>query len=185
MHKGLHRGGGPNQGLILILIGMSMIYLICGPSGAGKTKHAQEIAQDKQAIYLSIDECMKPLSFPDYPDANFLQMVLGEKVKICGAKILKESERLLAQNREVVLDVATFQRAHRDFIRNWAASVNSKVTLHYISAGPKIRRARVLKRNEEKGKTYSFNVPEWMFDWSESIFEPPSEDEGTILFNND
>jgi predicted kinase len=155
----------------------SRIYLICGLAGAGKTKYAREIAQEKQATHFSIDKYLNPPS---------LDLMAMHKNKLeCEARILKFSEQLLTQGRDVVLDIAAFQRADRDRIRNWATSINIPLTLYYVTASPVTRRARVLKRNKEKGDGYFFDVSDGLFDSVERFFEPPSEDEGAILVNND
>src|SRR5437762_4158253 len=106
-----------------------MIHLICGPSGAGKTTHAQRIAQEKQAIHLSIDECLKPLSIPDHPDWAYAETVLTRATR-CAGQILNEAKQLLDQNKDVVLDIATFRRLDRDSVRAWARNINSQLILH-------------------------------------------------------
>ncbi len=161
-----------------------MIHLLCGPSGAGKTTHAQKIAREKQAIHLSIDECLKPLSIPNHPDRAYAETVL-KKAEQCAGQILNQAKQLLDQNQDVVLDIATFRRVDRDNVRTWARNVNSKVILYYVSASLTTRRKRVLNRNAEKGKPYSFEVPEWWFNLAEAAFEQPSEDEAAIVINNE
>jgi predicted kinase len=161
-----------------------MIHLLCGPSGAGKTTHAQTIAREKEAIRLSIDECLKPLNIPNRRDWAYAQTVLI-KAEQCAGQILNKAKQLLAQNKDVVLDVATFRRIERDKVRAWAKNINSQIVLYYVSASLATRRKRVLNRNAEKGKAYSFEVPEWWFDLAEKAFEPPSEDEAAIIVDNE
>jgi predicted kinase len=43
-----------------------------------------------------------------------------QKAEWCAAKILQKAEQLLSQGKDVVLDIATFKREHRDTIRAWA-----------------------------------------------------------------
>lgn len=48
---------------------------------------------------------------------------------------------------------------------------------HYIKAPLDLRKNRVLKRNNEKGETYSFEVTPGMFDFMEAEFQIPREKE--------
>lgn len=58
------------------------------------------------------------------------------------------------------------------------AKDHSKATqLHYVTAPLTIRRERVLNRNIEKGATFSFEVTPGMFDFMESEFHLPLDDE--------
>jgi predicted kinase len=170
--------------LLTVKVNRKTVHLLCGPSGAGKTTHAHKIARETQAIHLAIDDCLKPLSIPDSFDMAYIQMVM-EKAEQCAGQLLEKARQHLAQGKEVVLDIATFRRIERDFVRNWAKSLNSHVILYYVSANQATRRNRVLKRNSAKGKAHSFDVPEWWFNCAERLFEPPSQDEAPILINND
>lgn len=154
-----------------------MIYLIFGPPGAGKTTHAKRIADEKQSALFLIDEYLKPLP------VNLWE--IPRKKLECEIQILELSELELSQGKNVVLDIAAFQRIDRDRVRSWARGVNTPLELHYITASQIVRKDRVAKRNREKGDAYSFDVSEVLFGLVETIFEPPSEDEGAILFIND
>jgi predicted kinase len=162
----------------------TMIHLLCGPSGAGKTTLAKKIHLEKQAVPLLIDKCLEPLSIPLIRDWAFAQTVL-KKAEQCAAKILTKAEELLAQHNDVVLDIATFRRSDRDSVRAWAKRINSQLILYYVYAGRTARWNRVMNRNVKRGDTYSFDIPQWWFELAESVFEPPSEDEAAILVNND
>jgi hypothetical protein len=43
----------------------------------------------------------------------------------------------------------------------------------------------VIRRNEEKGETYAFRVPIWLFDLVEGQFEPPTDDEHPIVVDTE
>jgi hypothetical protein len=134
--------------------------------------------------HFSIDECLKPLSIPGDPDWAYVETV-RKKAEQCARLILNKAKRQLDQDKAVVLDIATFRRIDRDKVRTWAVDVNSRVTLYYVSASLSTRRKRVLIRNAERGKTFSFGVPEWWFDLAERVFEPPAEDEAAIMIHNE
>jgi predicted kinase len=161
-----------------------MIHLFCGPPGAGKTTQASRLARELNAVLLSLDDCLKPLSLPDSPDPASLQQLL-EKAQACALKVLQQCAVEVARDREVVLDMAAFRRAQRDSLRDWASLLPSSVTLYYVSADEAIRRERVRQRNRDKGASHSFDVPDWVFDWMEASFESPDADEAAILIRTD
>jgi predicted kinase len=161
-----------------------MIHLICGLPGSGKTTYANKILQNDQVVCFSIDHCLKPLSYPQNLDFYFLSK-LAERIRQCEIKILCSCEKVLAERKDVVLDIASFKRIDRDRIRAWADKINSPITLYFVTAKKATRWERILNRNLQKGKTYSFDVPQWAFEFIEGWFQPLSEDEGAIIVNTD
>jgi gluconate kinase len=80
-----------------------------------------------------------------------------------------------------VLDVGAFHRETRDVVRTWASENKQPLTLHYLSFSRDVRLERLRQRNERRGNNYSFNVPQWVFDLIEQIFEPPTDEEKPMI----
>ncbi|OUR97361.1 hypothetical protein A9Q84_13635 [Halobacteriovorax marinus] len=160
-----------------------MIHLICGPIGAGKTTLAHDIAKEYGAIRFSEDEWLSELFVPNAPE-NLMEesiQVIGEwasgKYQLCRVQIWQVCEQLLSRGVSIVLDGAAANKEQRDLIRKKAKKHNVDFQLHFISADKEVRRERVLDRNSKKGKTYSIEVNQEMFDHMEVFFEPPKHKE--------
>jgi hypothetical protein len=57
------------------------------------------------------------------------------------------------------------------------------VEVHYLDIPADLRWERVEKRNIEKGETFVMHVDRKMFDFIESIFEPPTAAEGAKVIS--
>jgi predicted kinase len=138
------------------------------------------IERERGAVRFSIDEHLKAPQFPEHRDIQFIMsMVANGKPEFI--RILKEAQKPLAQGKDVVLDVATFNRASRDIIRMWAAEIGKPITLYYCLVDKNVRLARLRERNKGAGKAFSFKVPEWVFEIVEESFQPPTDDEMPVI----
>ena len=80
-----------------------------------------------------------------------------------------------------VLDLG-FQRAdQRQRIAQQAQAAGLAVRLHFIDVPAEERWRRVSGRNDAQGETYRVTVTRPMFDFIESIWQPPSPDEMAAL----
>ena len=157
-----------------------MIYLVCGPIGAGKTTYAIELAKEKNAIRFSEDEWLAKLFVPEGLLSEPMQVVgewATEKYLRCRGQIWLVCQQLIANNIPIVLDGAAANKTQRDAIRQKAHKNNIGFQLHYIHAAREIRHERVFGRNKEQGETYSLEVTPAMFEHTESFFEPPVGEE--------
>jgi len=159
------------------------IHLLCGPTASGKTTLAKDIESERGAVRFSIDERMAPPNYPAQPNPAFI-MELIQKAQPVFMEILTESHQHLSCGNGVVLDVGAFHRSTRDFARNWATSIARPLTLYYLSVGRNIRLERLRQRNKLHGKTYAFDVPEWVFEWIEREFQAPTDDEKPIIITD-
>jgi predicted kinase len=153
-----------------------MLHLICGPTASGKTTLAKKLEQERGATRFSIDERLGDPNFPPRRDDQFIGKLIMRVAPVF-SQIMKESLQELDQGKEVVLDVAAFRRETRYGIRDWASSINVPLRLYYLSVGRPIRLERLRQRNAHKRDTYSFPVPEWVFEFVDQVFEVPTADE--------
>lgn len=157
-----------------------MVHLLCGPTASGKTRLAKQLESERGAIRFSIDERLAPPHFPEQRDDHFIAQLVY-KVRPVFIEVLKAAELPLSRGKDVVLDVGIFDRKNRDVVRMWASEINQPLTLHYLSFSREVRLERLRQRNECRGSNYSFDVPQWVFDLIDQLFEPPTDEEEPII----
>ena len=153
-----------------------MIHFVFGPTGAGKSTYARQLALDRSAIRFSVDEWMSALFFPDIRGELTFEWAMA-RVHRCETQIWHITHQLLAQGKEVVLEISMSTRQLREKQIKLAETTQFPYLLHYIDADIDVRRARVRHRNKQKGSTYSFDVNDDMFDFVEKMFEAPTAQE--------
>jgi predicted kinase len=151
---------------------MAYVHMIFGPVGAGKTTYAVRLSKEMRAVFFSLDEWMATLFMKDAQKPLSLDWAL-ERTSRCESQIWKVCQRLLALDQDVVIELGFFRREQRDRFRELAGDA---VKLHYVTASVGERRRRVRTRNQGS-ETLTVHVDDPMFDWAESWFEPPTEDE--------
>jgi predicted kinase len=164
------------------MIVISTVYMVCGNTAAGKSTYSRALAKKHNAILFSIDPWMQALYGADYNPAKNDFNWLMERTERCKKQIREIAEQIIAQNRSVVLDFGFGDKESRDYYRTWAISQGAEVSLHFLDVPVEERRRRVRERNKEKGATFSFEVTDAMFDYVETMFTPPSEDEQANKF---
>jgi predicted kinase/GNAT superfamily N-acetyltransferase len=155
---------------------MAQVHLIYGPQGAGKSTLALKLATEEKAVRFSIDEWMQRLFGDDRPDALTFDWVVP-RLHRCEGMIWSLCRQILAGGGRVVLDLGFMQRANRDRIRLLAEAEGAEVAAWFLDAPRDLRRQRVMRRNEEKGETYSLTVSPGMFDAMDGLFQPPDAEE--------
>ena len=75
---------------------------------------------------------------------------------------------------DAILDLGLSKFEHREKFRNFAKSNDYELQIHFLDISKETRWKRVLKRNNEKGTTYEFDVTKENFDFMEGWFEKPS-----------
>jgi predicted kinase len=152
------------------------VHLICGGVGAGKSTYAAALASRTAGIVLSMDEWMANLFHPDRPAAHGFEWALDRMMR-CEKQMWSLADPLIARGLTVVFDVGLPRREDRDRWRWRAMETAGTPKLHYLDVDLDTRRERVRRRNVERGPTYSFEVPDAMFDYMEGWFEAPTDDE--------
>ncbi|HSK46185.1 MAG TPA: ATP-binding protein [Candidatus Binatia bacterium] len=155
---------------------MQTAFLISGSTGAGKTTYSRKLANERGALVFSIDEWMKTLFWMDSPEGGDLNWALA-RVRRCESQIWVIAQRLLDSGLPVVLDLGFSKKDQRDRFKSLIISSGHQPQLHFLDVSVATRRNRVKKRNLTKSETFEFSVDEKTFDWMESYFERPTQEE--------
>ena len=139
---------------------MARIHLIIGPVGAGKSTYALRLADERAALRLNLDEWMAALFRPDRPSAGVMEWYV-ERTARCVALIGALARRLIAAGSDVVLEIGLIRRKEREELYRWVEDAGIDLTVYVLDAPRDVRRARVLRRNEEQGETYYLQVGGW------------------------
>jgi predicted kinase len=155
---------------------MAQVILVVGCTGAGKTTYARKLADEIGAIRFSIDEWMVPLFGEDRPEPIRFDWMM-ERVSRCEAMIFELVLQVVARGCPAVLDLGFTKKAHREKFRTLCAKVGLSVALHFVDVLRETRWLRVEQRNRAKGETFAMTVDRSMFDFMETMWEPPQPDE--------
>ena len=172
-HAGVPRAAGGESGRETNL---ATIHLVFGPQGAGKSTYAHELAERIGGVRFSIDDWMGELYGPDLPKPLNVAWIM-ERVRRCEKRIWTTASAVVQGGGNVVLDLGFMKVRNRSEFAGLAAANQHPVQLHFVTAPHDVRRSRVVNRNTEKGRTFSFEVTPPMFDYMEKEFEPPTEPE--------
>lgn len=153
-----------------------MIHLVCGSTGAGKTTYANELRRKLGALHLSIDDWMMTLFAPDAPPQPNWPWI-EERVLRCERQIVMTALQAAGQDVPSILDLGLQRIDQRRRIARQAASLGIAVRLHFLDVDAPERWRRVEQRNEQQGETFRVKVTRPMFDFIETIWQPPTADE--------
>src|SRR5579862_1276381 len=154
------------------------IHLICGGTGAGKTTYAIELSARIGGVLFSIDEWMHILFWMDSPQPPVAAWSL-ERVERCLAQIWSTASQVARCGVSCVLDVGSGRAADRARLIELARAAGLSVQLHFIDVPAEERWRRVHGRNtgRERVRQLDFEITREMFDFVESRWEPPTDDE--------
>ncbi|MFY0568997.1 AAA family ATPase [Archangium lansingense] len=158
-------------------IAMAHLHLIIGPVGAGKSTFALQLCREHQAIRMTLDDWMAGLFGPDErPAIGRLEWYIERRDR-CLEQIWKLTKELIGIGTNVVLEIGLIQRQEREAFYARVDEARMGLTVYVLDAPREVRRARVQRRNEEKGATFSMEVPPHFFELASDMWEPPEEDE--------
>ena len=152
------------------------LILVVGCTGAGKTTYALRLADELGGVRFSIDEWMTTLFWADSPQPLQFAWAM-ERVERCETQIFAVARQLAARGVPAVLDLGFTKKSHRDKFRALAAGAGLTAPVHFLDVPADERWFRVNRRNKERGETYAMDVDRQMFDFMETMWEPPGEDE--------
>jgi predicted kinase len=157
------------QRVVLYRAGMSLVHLICGPVGAGKTTFSLALAEERRALRLSIDEWMLRLF-----GEHMARELLHQRIEACLDLMYGVAERLVALGTEVVIDCGYWRLEHREAARQRLASTPHRFC--YLEVPPELRWQRLELRNAARLPS-TYEITREMFEFFESCFEPPAPPE--------
>lgn len=153
-----------------------MIHLIVGNTGAGKTTYARKLKHKIKGVIFSIDHWNKTLFMPDKKDTDGLHWFL-ERIDRSESIIMGLISQLEDSKMDSILDLGLSKFEHREKFRKFASENGYPWRIHFLNVSKDTRLKRVMSRNEEKGKTFEFEVTTENFEFMETWFEPPTDSE--------
>lgn len=155
-----------------------VVHLICGPTGAGKTTYARSLADAERAVRFSIDEWMSSLFWMD-AGHPFEPSWAMERVQRCAVLIWRTAADVCARGVPCVLEIGLTTAESRARYATLARDAGLPVKLHLVDAPVEERWRRVQGRNAEAGAAgqLPFELTREMFDFVETMWEPPTEAE--------
>lgn len=143
---------------------MPKLHLIEGPVGAGKSTFARSLALRTHGVHIALDEWFARLYGADRPAAEFMDWYVEHKLRLLDL-IWRHSNAVLASCTDSILELGLIQRQSRISLYEKARSSNVELTVYMLDAPKDVRHARVMRRNVEKGATFSMVVPEQISSW--------------------
>lgn len=156
------------------------IHLICGSTGAGKTTYAREFASSNGGVVFSIDEWMVSLFGEDAPK-NLSPAWIFPRVLRCEAQMWAMALQLGKLNIPSILDFGFQRYEHRQRYANFAKQAQFTTRLHVLDVDASERWERIEARNKNQGETFHMEITRGMFDYIETTWELPSDDEMTSM----
>ena len=153
-----------------------MLHLIVGNTGSGKTTYSNELKKKTKGVIFSIDTWNNTLFMPDKKETDGLEWFL-ERIERAESLILNIVTQLEESHTDAILDLGLSKYEHREKFRNFATSNGYTIQLHFLDISKDTRWQRVQQRNTEKGTTFEFEVSKENFDFMETWFEKPTENE--------
>ncbi|SIR08327.1 AAA family ATPase [Maribacter ulvicola] len=153
-----------------------MLHLIVGNTGSGKTTYANALKRKTKGVIFSIDTWNNTLFLPDKTETDGLEWFL-ERIERAEQMILNVVAQLEESDTDAILDLGLSKFEHREKFRTFAASHGYEITLHFLNISKTTRWERVQRRNTEKGATFEFEVSQEDFNFMETWFEKPTENE--------
>jgi len=153
---------------------MLEIHLIEGPVGAGKSTFASSLAARLGGVHIALDEWFARLFSPDRPSAGLMPWYLERKARLLD-HIWNHAQALLACGTPPVLELGLVQRRSREAFYARARDAHVELAPYLLVASREVRRERVMRRNIEKGPTFSMVVPAPIFEMASDAWEEPDE----------
>lgn len=153
---------------------MPVVRLIEGPVGAGKSTYAAALAARTGGVHIALDAWFARLFSPDRPAGDFIPWYVERKERLL-ALIWAHAQSILASGTDVILELGLIQREPRRQFCRQVLDSGFALLMTELDAPRELRRARVRRRNEERGATFSMVVPEAIFELASDRWEPSDE----------
>lgn len=154
---------------------MARVHLVIGPVGAGKSTFAGQLATEERAVRLTLDEWMAVLFGADQRPVEGRMQWYVERTERCLELIWRQAQALIDVGTSVVLEIGLIQREARARFYGKLDERACEHVVHVLDADRDVRRARVARRNRERGETFSMEVPLEFFELASDLWEPPDD----------
>ena len=159
---------------------VQLIHLICGSTGAGKTTYSRELASDLGGVQFSIDEWMVSLFGEDAPESINPAWIFPRVLR-CEKQMWAVALQLGKLGIPSILDFGFQRLEHRQKYADLAKKARFTAKLHVLNVDASERWKRVEARNKNQGETFHMEITRGMFDYIETIWEPPGNEEVTSM----
>ena len=136
-------------------------------------------------IIFSIDKWNNTLFLTDKKPTDGVEWFL-ERIERAEEMIMDLVKQLENSKNDSILDLGLSKFEHREKFRKFADLNGYPLKMHFLDVSKDIRLNRVMKRNSNKGETFEFEVSKENFDFMETWFEKPTEEEmvGAIIIRD-
>ena len=153
----------------------SIVYLICGFIGAGKTAFAKKLEEKTGAVRITKDEWSIRLIGNDPTIDGYEEW----DHKICDLS-RDFAFQLAEKGIDVIIDEGFWEKELREEMRRRTGRIGAKAVMYYVETPIETIRERVVGRNDNLTKD-SFKISREMFENYLKYWQPPSEDEDYVL----
>jgi predicted kinase len=162
------------------MMSKAAFHLICGSTGAGKSTFSQALASDLSGLHFAIDRWMVTLFWQDSPQPIEFDWMMA-RIDRCETIIFETAKQAVSIGVPAIIDLGSTKAAQLQKFASLAADAQIPVVLHVLYVPVEERWARVEVRNASKGETYAMQVDRAMFDFVETMWEPPDPAEMAAL----
>ena len=146
---------------------MPTLYFICGLPCSGKTTYAKRLEREVCALRLTPDEWHTQLFGHDVlEDEHHTRHDLIESL------LLTVAERVLALDRDVILDFGFWIKREREDLRAWAVERGVRTEFHFLEVSQEALFERLAGRNAALPGGAS-RIPKSLMKAWLPLFEPP------------
>ena len=153
----------------------SVVYLICGFIGAGKTTFAKKLEVETGAVRVTKDEWSIRLIGNDPTIDGYAEW----DQKIIGLS-RDFAFYLVEKGIDVIMDEGFWAKEEREELKRRIHAIGAKAVMYYVDTPIETIRERVVGRNNNLTKD-SFKISREMLDNYLMHWQSPSEDEDYIL----
>lgn len=147
------------------------VHLLVGPVGAGKTTYAMQLAAQLKGLRLSLDDFTTAL-VAHLMAKNTPKAVDAEMTATCLGAIWSLAQKTVRGGQDAVLELGLSQRVNREAFYAKVAAQGIDLVIYVIEAPREVCRIRVARRNVEKGRTFTREIPADFFEVASDAWQP-------------